>query len=186
MIFEQIAVGGDNNFSYLIADEVSKEAAVVDPSNSPKLVLKIAKQHDLTIKYLIITHNHPDHTNGNSHILKHTEAKLVGADLGENSLQVSDGDVLTLGKLELKIIATPGHTPDSICILVENKLITGDTLFVGFTGRTWSKEGAIQEHKSIHNKLLTLDDDIEVYPGHDYGEKPSSTIGYEREHNPFL
>ena len=186
MIFKQIAVGGDNNFAYLIADEVSKEAAVVDPSNNPKLVLKIAKQHDLTIKYVLITHNHHDHTNGNRYILKNTEAKLVGADLGPDSLKVSDGDVLTLGELELKIIATPGHTSDSICILVENKLITGDTLFVGFTGRTWSKEGAIQERNSIHNKLLTLADDIEVYPGHDYGIKLSSTIGYEREHNPFL
>ena len=177
MIFEQINVSDDNNFAYLIGDETSKEAVVVDPSFNPAKVLKIAKKHDLKIKYLINTHQHYDHIDGNDYILEHSNAVFK---------PIKGGDEFKLGKLTFKIIATPGHTDDSVCILVDNKLLTGDTLFVGAIGRTWSKEDAVTQHKSIHKKILTLPDATEIYPGHDYGRKPFSTIGYEKKTNPFL
>ncbi len=97
-----------------------------------------------------------------------------------------DGDTLRLGTMTLTFIHTPGHTDDSICVLGGNKLVTGDTLFVGKVGGTDYGAGAFKEYESLHNKLMTLDDGVEVYPGHDYGVKPSSTIGHERRTNPFL
>lgn len=176
MIFEQINVSSDNNFAYLIGDETTKEAVIVDPSFGPKKILQLAEQHGLTIKYLLNTHAHYDHADGNDYILEHTDAEF---------LHLKDGDAIKLGELTLKIIATPGHTEDSVCILVEDKLLTGDTLFVGAIGRTWSKEDAIIQQKSLQ-KLMQLPDEIKVYPGHDYGAEPTSTIGHEKKTNPFL
>lgn len=183
MIFEQIAVGGDRNFAYLIGDKVSGEAAIIDPSFNPQLVLDRACKHGLKIKYLIITHDHPDHVNGNEYVLSHCDAELVSASLGAGT---TDGQQLFLGDLSLRIISTPGHTVDSICILVKDCLLTGDTLFVGKVGGTFTDEDALAEYTSLHDKLLVLDNKITVYPGHDYGNDKISTIGYERAHNPFL
>ena len=101
-------------------------------------------------------------------------------------LPVGDGDVLEMGGLSLKVIHTPGHTRDSICILVEDILLTGDTLFVGKVGGTDLGKQAQEEYDSLHNKLLTLPAGTKVYPGHDYGVAPSSTIGEEKNSNPFI
>lgn len=176
MIFKQIKAGVGKNFAYIIADDVSREAAIVDPSFMPRKVLQVAAADNLTIKYLINTHNHFDHSYGNRYILAHTHAVLINASV------VHDQEEIKLGNLSLKIIATPGHSEDSICILVENKLLTGDTLFIGDVGITSSKEDAYTEFNSL-KKLLALDDNIEVYPGHDYSSIPSSSIGYEKQHN---
>jgi glyoxylase-like metal-dependent hydrolase (beta-lactamase superfamily II) len=98
---------------------------------------------------------------------------------------VDGGDTISIGSIPVKGIHTPGHTPDSICLLVDNqKLLTGDTLFVGECGRTDMPEGNSRSmYDSLFNKLLKLNDYVEVYPGHDYGSKPSSTIGEERRSN---
>jgi len=176
MIFKQIKAGVGKNFAYIIADESSQEAAIVDPSFMPRKVLQTAAADNLTIKYLINTHSHFDHTYGNRYVLAHTNAVLINASV------VHDQDELKLGNLSLKILATPGHSEDSICILVENKLLTGDTLFIGDVGITSSEEDAATEFNSI-KKLLELDDNIEVYPGHDYSSIPFSSIGYEKQHN---
>jgi glyoxylase-like metal-dependent hydrolase (beta-lactamase superfamily II) len=188
MIFEQIRAGGDRNFSYLIGDEETKEAAIVDPSYSPENPLEAAKEHDLKIVYIIGTHGHGDHIGGILALKRKTGAKVVmhSSAPGKADVSVADGDTLSVGNLELKVIHTPGHTPDSICILAGNKLVTGDTLFVGKIGGTNTDEAAKVEHDSLFNKLMKLDDSIEVYPGHDYGVAPTSTIGHERETNPFL
>jgi len=176
MIFKQIKAGHAENFAYLIADEASKEAIIVDPSFDPAKVLQIAKEYSLTIKYLINTHDHYDHTDGNDYILTETEAKL---------LDIKGGEEINLGSVKLKIIATPGHSEDSVCILVDGKLLTGDTLFVGSVGRVWSEKDAKEQFKSLQ-KLMQLPDTIQVYPGHDYGDKPVSTIGIEKKTNPYL
>ncbi len=186
MIFEQVKAGGDRNFAYLIGDEGSKLAAVVDPAFNPEMLLERAERHGLTIQYVINTHNHFDHTNGNNRIIQKTGAKLVGFNVREPGINVKDGDELYLGELRLKVIHTPGHTPDGICILVENKLLTGDTLFVGKVGGTGYGRDARNEYDALHNKLMALPDDVEVYPGHDYGVAPSSTIGNEKKTNPFI
>jgi glyoxylase-like metal-dependent hydrolase (beta-lactamase superfamily II) len=186
MIFEQIPVGGDRNLAYLIGDEESKEAAVIDPAYAPELLIRLAEGFGLTIKYIINTHDHYDHSGGNHIVQKATGAKVAAHASDNPEVPLNDGDVLTLGELELKVIHTPGHTQDSICILAENKLCTGDTLFVGKVGGTDYGEGAHMEYESLHNKLMTLPDNTEVYPGHDVGGKPVSTIKEERETNPFI
>ncbi len=187
MIFEQIRVGGDRNFAYLVGDERALMAAAVDPAFSPDAVLERAAAHGFSVTYLINTHSHYDHSGGNSLILARTDAQLVAGGRGG----VSDGAELTLGDVTLGVIHTPGHTADSICILakergVAGKLITGDTLFVGKVGGTDYGAGARAEYDSIHKKLMILPEETEVWPGHDYGVAPSSTIGHERRTNPFL
>jgi hydroxyacylglutathione hydrolase len=177
MLVKQIKANGDRNFAYIIADENSHEAAIIDPSFGASEVLNELQQLNLTAKYLINTHNHYDHTADNASILKKTKGKWL--------TKLHDGEQVKLGTITLQIIATPGHTADSICILAEKKLFTGDTIFVGDVGITSSTAEAQAEFASL-KKLLQLPDDIVIFPGHDYGTKPSSTIGYEKLHSPAL
>ncbi len=184
MIFEQIRTGGDRNFAYLIGDEKTKKGAVVDPSNDPASVLARAEAHGLDVAFLINTHGHYDHTDGNDHVLSETKAELIAGG-------AADGEKRSMGEVELTFIRTPGHTPDGICILAAApgetaKLMTGDTLFVGKVGGTGYGKDARDEYASLHEQLLTLPDETEVWPGHDYGAAASSTIGNERNTNPFL
>jgi len=184
MIFEQIPIEHDRNFAYIVADEKTKEAVLVDPGYGGEQLVAAIEQKKLDLKYVINTHSHPDHTSDNEIVIRATGAKLVA--YGSGDVPVKDGDVLEVGGVELKIIHTPGHTPGDICILAENKLMTGDTLFVGKVGGTGFGDDARTEFDSLHRLLDTLDDAVEVWPGHDYGVRPSSTIGDERRENPFL
>lgn len=184
MIFEQIRTGGDRNFAYLVGDEASRQGALVDPSYAPQSCLAHAREHSLDVVYLINTHTHFDHTNGNEVVQRKTGARLVCWGHG-GDLSVQDGDTLPLGSLPLKFIHTPGHTDDGLCILVEGHLITGDTLFVGKVGGTDYDAGARTEYQSL-KKLISLPGETTVWPGHDYGTAPSSTIAHEKETNPFL
>lgn len=184
MIFEQIAVGGDRNFAYLIADEMTRRAAVVDPAYRPERILARVEELGLGVVYLVNTHDHYDHAGGNEHVLNHTTARLVAA-------RAVDGERFSLGSVTLTVILTPGHSPDSLCVLAEEpggpgKLITGDTLFVGKVGGTGFGDDARAEYDSLHEKLLVLPDETEVWPGHDVGVAPSSTLGKEKASNPFL
>lgn len=186
MFFKQIQQHSDN-FSYIIADEDSKEAAVVDSSYNADELIKIIKQERLNLKYVINSHGHSDHTAGNTELTSDFAAKLVAHKQSKSphDIPVDDGDVLRIGKISIKIIFTPGHTSDSICLLVDNQiLLTGDTLFIGECGRTDLPGGnAKNMYESLFGKLLKLGNDVEVYPGHDYGIKPSSTIGEQRKNN---
>ena len=186
MFFRQIQQHSDN-FSYIIADQDSKEAAVVDSSYNADELTKIIKHERLKLKYVINTHGHSDHTAGNTELVSDFSAKLVAHQQSKipHDISVDDGDLLCVGKVSIKIIYTPGHTADSICLLVDNqKLLTGDTLFVGECGRTDFPGGNSKNmYESLFGKLLKLDDDVEVYPGHDYGITPSSTIGEQRKTN---
>ena len=186
MFFKQIQQHSDN-FSYIIADEAALEAAVVDSSFNSGEIIKVLKSKNFDLKYLINTHGHSDHTAGNTELTSIFGAKLVAHKLSKLNydIAVEDGDVLTVGNVSIKVIYTPGHTLDSICLLVDNrKLLTGDTLFVGECGRTDFPGGSSKSmYDSLFNKLLKLNDSVEVYPGHDYGRKPSSTIGEERKSN---
>lgn len=189
MFFRQIQQHGDN-FSYLIADEQTREAAVVDSSYNADEILKTIKNQNLQLKYIISTHGHSDHTAGNTELKTALNAKIVAHKLSKppRDMLVEDGDTLHVGNITLKVIYTPGHTPDGICLLINNqKLLTGDTLFVGECGRTDLPGGnTALLYESLFSKILKLDDNIEVYPGHDYGAKPSSTIAYERKTNYVL
>lgn len=188
MFFKQVKHMGDN-FSYVLADEATKEAAVVDPSFNADAIMKIVRDQNLKAKYIINTHDHPDHTLGNDEIRSALGAKIVAHQLSDirKDVSVVDGDAIKLGKTVVKVIHTPGHSPDSICLLVDGKLLTGDTLFVGECGRTDLPDGNPESlYNSFFGKLMKLDDDVEVYPGHDYGPDPRSTIGVERKTNYVL
>ena len=185
MFFRQIQQHGDN-FSYIIADDATHEAAVVDSSFNAGEITRILTIENLKLKYVISTHGHSDHTAGNEELRSRFEAKTVAHKLSriDTEIRVDDGDVIHIGNLPIKVIYTPGHTPDSICLLVDNKLLTGDTLFVGECGRTDLPGGNSRSmYASLFTKLLTLSDNLEVYPGHDYGSQPSSTIGEEKRSN---
>ncbi len=187
MIFEQIVTAGDRCFSYLIGDEQTKAAAVIDPAYSPELVLERAAASGLEVKYLVNTHGHPDHTNGNGHVLAGTSAGLLAWGNGVSE----DGQIVEMGEVSMKFIHTPGHTEDGICILVTApgetpRLCTGDTLFVGKVGGTGLGDDARQEYEALHESVMTLPGETEVWPGHDYGTAPTSTIANEIATNPFL
>jgi len=186
MFFKQVQRHGDN-FSYILADQDTKEAAVVDSSFNADEIIKTLKTKDFTLKYVINTHGHSDHTAGNSELTHLFAAKIVAhrQSRATPNIVVDEGDVLKVGKVTVEILYTPGHTPDGICLLVDGKkLLTGDTLFVGECGRTDLPGGNSKSmYDSLFRKLAKLPDEIEVYPGHDYGSKPSSTIGEEKKSN---
>ncbi len=185
MIFKQIESGGDRNFGYLIACEETKEGALIDPSPDPGPGIEAAKNFGIKIIYVINTHSHFDHTGGNDFLQKEIGAELVTFTGNGGDVEVGDGGVLQIGNIALEFIYTPGHTKDSLCIKAENKLITGDTLFVGKVGGTYTEEEARIEFESL-KKLMLLPPETEVWPGHNYGVKPNSTIGYELHNNPFI
>jgi hydroxyacylglutathione hydrolase len=185
MFFKQIKYRGDN-FSYIIADMVSKEAGVVDPSFNVDAIVLVVKDQNFNLKYIIDTHDHPDHTAGNEELRSAFHSKIVAHKLSRarQDISVVDGDRIRLGAVTIEIIHTPGHTPDSICLLTEGKLLTGDTLFVGECGRTDLPGGNVKDmYVSLLQKIAKMDDNIEVYPGHDYGPFPNSTIGREKQTN---
>ena len=186
MFFRQVQQHGDN-FSYVIADDSTCEAAVVDSSFNAGEIARILKAEKMKLKYIINTHSHSDHIAGNEELLSLFKGRIVAHRLSrvKADVAVDDGDVLQLGNLHIKIIYTPGHSPDSICLLVDNqKLLTGDTLFVGECGRTDLPGGNSKSlYNSLFNKIAKLDASIEVYPGHDYGSKSFSTIEEEKREN---
>ena len=185
MFFKQIKHLSDN-FSYIIADQTTKEAAVVDPSFNSRVIISLLKDQNFRTKYIIDTHHHMDHTADNQAIKSAFDAKIVAHKLSRvaKDIGVVDGDTLEIGQIRVSVIHTPGHSPDGICLLFDKKLLTGDTLFVGECGRTDLSDGSARDmYHSLFDKLSKLDDDIEVYPGHDYGPKPHSTIGWEKKSN---
>ena len=186
MIFEQIKVAGSDNFSYLIGDENTGEAIVVDAPSPIGSILAAVKKHKLRVKYIVNTHGHRDHTSGNAELAKATGAKIAAhiSARHQKDISLKDQDTLAIGSIPIIVLHTPGHSPDSICLEFDRKILTGDTLFVGECGRTDISGGnTAQLYDSLFNKIARLEDDYEVYPGHDYGKKPSSTIGLEKKTN---
>ena len=188
MIVKQFSTGGDRNFGYLIADDKTRQAVVVDPSYSPDKIVKYADENNFKIVYVFYTHDHFDHTNGNETIKRLTGCEPLGYGSVEptTGIKIIEMARLSLGELSIKVFHTPGHTQDSICILIDDAVFTGDTLFVGKVGGTDYGEQAWQEYNSLHKKLMSLPDETKVYPGHDYGTAPESTIKHEKETNPFI
>jgi len=186
MIFHQIPSGGDRNFGYLIGCERTRLGAVIDPSPDPLPCFRKAEEYHLDIIYLVNTHTHFDHTGGNDYFKSRKNSQLVVSRFGVfGDMLVDDGQELSLGEMNLTFIYTPGHTNDCVCIKAGNELMTGDTLFVGKVGGTSTRDAAMKEFESL-KKLMELDDNVRVWPGHDYGLSPSSTIGNEKKENPFL
>jgi hydroxyacylglutathione hydrolase len=188
VLIHPIHTGGDRNLAYLVADESSRAAVVIDPSYAPEKVVRAARENELEIVRVFSTHDHHDHTNGNVELERLTgiRALLFGSTDPVTGRRIEDGASFPLGSLTIRVIHTPGHTPDSICLYIGDAVFTGDTLFVGKVGGTDLGDGAKAEYESLHKKLLSLPGATRVFPGHDVGAAPDSTIQHERENNPFL
>jgi hydroxyacylglutathione hydrolase len=182
----QILVGSMQNFAYVVEDDDTDEAIVIDPSWDLDKIEQIITRNNLKIKYIVNTHHHFDHTLGNEAMAKSTEAKIIQheeSDL-QNDITVKDGDVINFGNSELRIVHTPGHSKDSICLIGDGKIFSGDTLFVGNCGRIDLPGGSAKElYHSLFDVLYSLDDNLTLYPGHNYGPSAISTIGKEKTTN---
>jgi hydroxyacylglutathione hydrolase len=191
LIFEQIRAGGDRNFGYLLGDRDTRQGVLIDPSYSPEAFVQRARDQGLTITYVMNTHGHPDHTNGNAAAATLTLAPVAafaGSSLVSPDVGLADEQELGVGTLRLQVLHVPGHCPDHIAIYEPSWriLITGDLLFVGKVGGTSNDADAATEWLSLQRLLERTPDAATVWPGHDYGVRPSSTIGLERATNPFL
>ncbi|MBI5522335.1 MAG: MBL fold metallo-hydrolase [Desulfarculus sp.] len=206
----QIMVGQMAVYAYLVACEQTGQALVIDPAGNEERIAQEATGQGFSIVGIVNTHGHPDHTCGNARLKELTGAPILvhekdagpmvsrealsfAAMLGCAGTPPADrtfthGEVLKAGQeVALQVIHTPGHTPGSVCLYTPGHVFTGDTLFVGAVGRTDLPGGSWpQMLKSIEERILTLPAETVVWPGHDYGESPQSTVGQEREHNPFL
>jgi glyoxylase-like metal-dependent hydrolase (beta-lactamase superfamily II) len=206
---KQLELGPMQNFVYLVADPATREAAVIDPAWEIDRLLHVAETEDLKLKAVLITHFHPDHLGGDFmgrhiegaaellqrnlpvkiHIHK-SEADFARqiAGLSATDMVRTDGtEELQLGSLAIRFLHTPGHTPGSQCFLVDGRLISGDTLFIGGCGRVdLPGSNAAQMYDSLVNKLKRLPDDTVLYPGHNYASQPTSTIGDEKRRNVYM
>jgi len=188
MIFEQLHIGSDKNLAYLVGDASSGEVVAVDPGSNPGLLAERIDELGVRCVGILATHSHYDHIAGVDVLKNRTGAPFIGhhtipgVDRGLN-----DGDTLEIGSVTIRAIHCPGHCADSMLLVIDNaKVLVGDELFIGGVGITRSESQARVHHANLHQKLLALPDHLEVYAGHDYGEKPSSTIGEQRATNPYL
>jgi len=191
LTIKQIKAGFDN-FSYVIYCSNSKKAAIVDPSYDASKLLSFISSEKLELIYVINTHYHRDHTSENQKKKNFPQIKIVASkedsrNIGSVDIFVSDGDKLKLGNVTLSFILTPGHMPGGICIVVDNEaLITGDTLFIGDCGRCDLPGGNLSQMFNSLQKLKALSDNLTIYPGHDYGDKPFDTFGKQKRTNKTL
>jgi hydroxyacylglutathione hydrolase len=186
----QFLVGQMANFTYILVDEETGKAALIDPSWNLEKVFYTLKKNSWKLEYIINTHSHFDHVLGNEQVSAATGAKIIQHKSSplEKQIQVDDGETIKLGKIAIRVLHTPGHSKDSICLIANGKLVfTGDTLFIGNCGRTdLPGSDPVEMYDSLLNKVATLDESLIVYPGHDYGPTPTSTINAEKKTNYVL
>jgi glyoxylase-like metal-dependent hydrolase (beta-lactamase superfamily II) len=194
--FFQMEVGLLSNFNTLIADEKTGDCAVVDPAYEVDRVLKEAQARGWRITKVLLTHTHHDHTDGAEETVRATGATVyVGAgerDAAERAapsakiVPLAGGERIPLGDQQIEALATPGHTVAGTSYVIDGAVITGDTLFIGGCGRTDFPGGDPRILWRSLQALAALPEETRVYPGHDYGATPTSTIGWERTTNPYL
>ena len=205
MLVKTFPMGLIGTNAYLLIEENSKEATVIDLGGDFEIIKDELEKYNATLKYILNTHGHFDHVLGENTAQKffdipvyvHKDDELLASNLPKqlerfgfssnadapNLTTFTEKDVFKLGEIEIKVIHTPGHTPGSVCFLVENNLFSGDTLFYTSIGRTDFEGGSFQQiSASIINKLFVLPEDVTVYPGHD----SKTTIGYEKKYNCYF
>jgi len=188
MIVRQIEIGTMDNFGYLVGCEETRKAMVIDPGADVERMVALAQSENVKIVLIVNTHGHADHTAGGIHLKSLTGAEILihalDADRYPHADRLLSAETqLQVGKITFDIIHTPGHTPGGICLYAQGHLFTGDTLFVGDSGRTDLAGGHRSTLGASLRRLMTLPDDTVVWPGHDYGPTPFSTIGWEKAHN---
>ena len=187
MVIEQILVGHDN-FSYLIYCQETKLAALVDSGYDASSAMKQIDDLNLNLKFIINTHGHRDHTASNDRVKNTYKCQIIVSSAAENpDISVSHEEIISLGNVKMRFLHTPGHTPGDMCIIVDEKyLLTGDTMFIGDCGRTDLPGGSNGQMFASLQMLKSLPDELIVYPGHDYGNKPSDTLGNQKLVNKTL
>jgi len=209
MEIEQMQVGFMAVFCYIVWCPTKKEAIVIDPAGDEDKIVRRLKDKGLHLKYIVNTHGHGDHTCGNAGIKELTGAKIVMHKLDDQlynspegqamsrqwgfepsppvDVLIGNGDKIVFGNASLEVMHTPGHSPGGVCLYTPGHVFTGDTLFVGAIGRTDLPGASMPDFmQAIKERLLTLPGDTVVWPGHDYGSSPSSTIEIEKKTNPWL
>lgn len=205
LYLRQLEVGEMANYVYLIGSTRTKEAAVIDPAWEIERIVALAEADGMRLTRILVTHTHPDHVGGklfdlriqgvpellgriDAQVVVHkAEADQLTPIVGSNIRGVDHGDTLDVGDIAVTMIHTPGHTPGSQCFLVRDRLMTGDTLFIGSCGRVdLPGSSPEQMYDSLTNRIMKLDDKIVVLPGHNYAAgRTSSSIGEERTSNPY-
>jgi glyoxylase-like metal-dependent hydrolase (beta-lactamase superfamily II) len=209
-IIEQILVGPFQVFTYIVACSRTKSAVIVDPAGEEERLFSLIGKMGAKVAYILITHGHGDHMPANKSLKSLLDApiclheldleffcrdeirratikdlKFPPPDIVDTAL--IDEDILEVGDLRIRVIHTSGHTTGSVCYYVDGNLFTGDTLFVGAAGRTDLTGGSLEILlRSLEKKVLTLPKETVIWPGHDYGETPSSTIAREMEDNIYI
>ena len=186
MKINQLEVGSMQNFTYLLVDDNNKSSILIDPSWNTEYIKKLIQQYHIQVKYIVNTHHHFDHVLANDDMSKTTHAKIIQHKSSslKHDISVESGDKIQFGDCELNVIHTPGHSQDSICLINDKYIFSGDTIFVGSFGRTDLPGGnAEQLYDSVFGILANLNDDLIIYPGHNYGSTSTSTIRQEKKTN---
>jgi hydroxyacylglutathione hydrolase len=195
LVFKQFVVGHMANFNYLIGDRSSGELAVIDPAWDANLIKQKASELNMTISMIILTHGHPDHIEAIDQLTKSNPLPIyISADepqlfnKGLNTIRTTiDQQLISIGGVSVKCVHTPGHTPGSQCLQVEEKLITGDTLFINACGRCDLPGGdPATMYDTLYTRLLPLNENLVIYPGHQYGGRDFDTLKNQKITNPYL
>src|SRR5215510_13404353 len=198
-------MGPMQNFVYLIGSMETHKVAVVDAAWEIDRILRVAAEDEMEITHAFVTHTHPDHVGGKfanveiegitellskckAKVVVHkAEAEFLKALSTSDVIKAESGDKIDVSGNEIRLLHTPGHTPGSQCFLVENRIVSGDTLFIGSCGRVdLPGSNPEQMYYSLTQKLMALPDDTILFPGHNYSDRPISTIGAEKQRNPFF
>ena len=205
LYFKQIEMGPMQNFVYLIGSAETRKVAVVDAAWEVDEILRIAAKDEVEITHAFVTHTHPDHVGGQfagidiegvSELLSKCKAKVVvhkaeaeflKALSPSDLIKAESGDKIAVGGIEIQLLHTPGHTPGSQCFLIDDRIVSGDTLFIGSCGRVdLPGSNPEQMYYSLTQKLMALPDDMSLFPGHNYSSKPNSTLREEKKSNPYF